>query len=182
MIAEIVRAPCQTIFITLPSQQPLCAPSEPHVNETESSVYSSLVRTKTTVCSAASTRVYVCRSNSWLRRSKTLFKCMLEIIDEQGQGSKEITSKWWPELFCFRCEMQVSRYRSVVYLQLFLLFIDVFINSFALLFQDKNVILLVIFVWVFLYLYSCRWWVLIVERGPRPRVGLKLISRASWTT
>eukprot|EP00112_Aurelia_sp_Birch-Aquarium-sp1_P010244 Seg2197.1 transcript_id=Seg2197.1/GoldUCD/mRNA.D3Y31 product="Transmembrane protein 138" protein_id=Seg2197.1/GoldUCD/D3Y31 len=42
--------------------------------------------------------------------------------------------------------MHVSRYRSVVYLQLFLVFVDLFINSFGLLFQGQNVVLLVIFV------------------------------------
>ncbi|XP_065072379.1 transmembrane protein 138-like [Rhopilema esculentum] len=42
--------------------------------------------------------------------------------------------------------MHVSRYRTVVYLQLFLIFIDLFINSFGLLFQNRNVVLLVIFV------------------------------------
>jgi len=42
--------------------------------------------------------------------------------------------------------MHVSRYRSVVYLQLFLIFVDLFINSFGLLFAEQNVVSLVIFV------------------------------------
>ena len=44
-----------------------------------------------------------------------------------------------------RCVMRVSRYRPVVYLQLFLLFLDIFINSFGDLFRAEDVILLVLY-------------------------------------
>lgn len=42
--------------------------------------------------------------------------------------------------------MHVSRYRPVVYLQLFLLFIDIFVNAFGELFRSNDVVILVIFV------------------------------------
>ncbi|XP_028409148.1 transmembrane protein 138-like [Dendronephthya gigantea] len=42
--------------------------------------------------------------------------------------------------------MRVSRYRPVVYLQLSLLFFDIFINSFGDLFRAEDVILLVLFI------------------------------------
>jgi len=42
--------------------------------------------------------------------------------------------------------MQVSRYKPVVYLQFFLLLIDILINSFAEIFRADNVVLLVLFV------------------------------------
>ncbi|XP_013411319.1 transmembrane protein 138 [Lingula anatina] len=42
--------------------------------------------------------------------------------------------------------MQVSRYRPILYLQYFLLFVDLFLNSFSDLLRFENVILLVIYV------------------------------------
>ena len=42
--------------------------------------------------------------------------------------------------------MHVSRYRPVIYLQLLLLFTDIFVNAFGELFRNNNVVLLVLFV------------------------------------
>ena len=44
--------------------------------------------------------------------------------------------------------MRVSRFFFVVFLQLLFLFVDLFINSFGLLFHTADVVLLVLFMWV----------------------------------
>ena len=42
--------------------------------------------------------------------------------------------------------MHVSRYHPVAYLQIFLLFVDIFVNAFGELFRSSNIVLLVLYI------------------------------------
>ena len=42
--------------------------------------------------------------------------------------------------------MHVSRYHPVAYIQIFLLFVDIFVNSFGELFRASNIVLLVLYI------------------------------------